>query len=376
MPEDLGNVLILYLEPTPYVAGLVDQLRCVWRGRLVVCYVASDLSQSWGLEVHGNDVLILPAQRWHAISVIWRYFRSGRFQLVHLAGWGHPVLLATLVLARLYGIPVAVESDTPTTKAILEWRTRLRRFGHPFLFKIPSVFLPGGSRQAAYLQHYGVDDGRIRIAQMTVDVDAIRAHVAGVDPLRRRAVRQLFGIASDATLFLYVGRLEKHKGLNTLIAAFRRVSSVRSGLALQLVGDGSQRGALEHAARDCPGLHLAGRLAGLELLDAYAAADVFVLPSLFEPWGLVVNEAMAAGLPVIASDRVGCIDDLVRPEETGLVVEAERSDVLADAMERLVHDAGLRARLGAAASRLISSWTLENEAHNVTAAWQSVMVES
>jgi glycosyltransferase involved in cell wall biosynthesis len=295
---------------------------------------------------------------------------------VHLAGWGHPVLLVTLLIARLYGIPVAVESDTPLSKDHLDWQTRLRRLGHRFLFQMPSVFLPGGSRQAAYLKHYGVDDERIRIAQMTVDVEAIRAHVAGVDAARRLTVRNVLGVESDVTLFLYVGRLEEHKGLTSLVEAFQRVSSARSGLALLLVGDGAQREALAQAAPGCPGLRLAGRLDGKALLDAYAAADVFVLPSRFEPWGLVVNEAMAAGLPVIVSDRVGCIDDLVRPEETGLVVEAERSDALAVAMERLAADADGRARLGAAASGLIAGWTLENEAINVSAAWQSVMVET
>lgn len=374
--EALGNVLMLYVEPTPYVFGLIRRLRHGWGDRLVVYYLACNLSQSWGLEASGDDSLLLPEQRLQAVKVLWRFIRSGRCRLVHLAGWGHPLLLVTLILARLYGIPVAVESDTPLTKEDLGWRARLRRLGHPTLFRMPSVFLPGGTRQAAYLRHYGVDEGRIRIAQMTVDVDAIRAHIAGVDASRRRTLREVLGVQSDMTLFLYVGRLEEHKGLTVLITAFRQVSSVLPGSALLLVGDGAQREDLEQSARDCLGLHFAGRLDGSALLDAYAAADVFVLPSRFEPWGLVVNEAMAAGLPVIVSDRVGCIDDLVLPEETGLVVEAERIDALAVAMERLAADADVRVRLGTAASRLITGWTLDNEAFKISAAWQSVMIKS
>ena len=90
-------------------------------------------------------------------------------------------------------------------------------------------------------------------------------------------------------------------------------------LCLAVAGDGSLRAHVEAIAAkpDCRVTYL-GRLSGDDVLRSYLAADLLVLPSLFEPWGLVINEAMACGLPVIVSDRVGCADDLVRPAETGL----------------------------------------------------------
>jgi glycosyltransferase involved in cell wall biosynthesis len=112
-----------------------------------------------------------------------------------------------------------------------------------------------------------------------------------------------------------------------------------------------------------------GRLAGEELLSAYCAADVFVLPSRFEPWGLVVNEAMAAGLPVVASIRVGCVDDLIDGRDTGVVYNFADPEGLFDALHKLLCDVDGVRRMGSNARRLISSWTLRAEAERVVTAW-------
>ena len=94
---------------------------------------------------------------------------------------------------------------------------------------------------------------------------------------------------------------------------------------------------------------------------------------MFEPWGLVVNEAMAAGLPVIASERVGCVDDLVVDGKTGVVIGADSPSSLAKAMTRLADDAPLRQAMGVAARQRISSWTIEAEAKIVVGAWHRAL---
>ena len=143
----------------------------------------------------------------------------------------------------------------------------------------------------------------------------------------------------------------------------RRSGDLRRKLAdvsLLIAGDGSLREWIEQQA--APPIYYLGRLSGESVWEAYAASDIFVLPSHFEPWGLVVNEAMASGLPVIATDRVGCVDDLVRHGVTGLIVPAEAPDQLLSAMKSLANDPGARRRMGAQAKELIADWTLENAA--------------
>jgi glycosyltransferase involved in cell wall biosynthesis len=90
----------------------------------------------------------------------------------------------------------------------------------------------------------------------------------------------------------------------------------------------------------------------------YDLCDAFVLPSVHEPWGLAVNEAMASGRAVVVSDEVGCQPDLVRDAETGLVFRARDAQSLADCLRRLL-DAGLRERLAAAGRAHVAGWDFE-----------------
>jgi glycosyltransferase involved in cell wall biosynthesis len=172
--------------------------------------------------------------------------------------------------------------------------------------------------------------------------------------------------AQAGTKFLFVGRPAPEKGLAVLIDAWRAAGLQPPDGALVLVGVGA---ALDSIAT---GGSLPLRDAGIfgldavgpsELRDMYAAADVLVLPSVRtrtfrEPWGLVVNEAMNRGLPVIASDAVGAVaGGLVRDGFNGLVVPAGDSGALAAAIGRLASDPALRARLGKAAAEDVRAYS-------------------
>jgi glycosyltransferase involved in cell wall biosynthesis len=207
---------------------------------------------------------------------------------------------------------------------------------------------------------------------MTVDVCAIRRFCADKKNIRR-AARQSWGMSAEERIVIYVGRLEAYKGVNVLLSAFARAIQGENDLRLAIVGDGSLRPRVEAlAARPDKRIIYLGRLCGNDVLRAYVAADVLVLPSLSESWGLVINEAMACGLPVVVSDRVGCIEDLVRPGETGLVVGADGESELSAAIMWLLRDSCARSRMGRAAEMLISNWTLAREAQNVVSAWNEI----
>ena len=124
----------------------------------------------------------------------------------------------------------------------------------------------------------------------------------------------------------------------------------------------------------CPSINIIHVNGGnnTQKFKAFAAADIFcsLSDNIQETFGITPIEAMAAGLPVIVSDRVGCIDDLVNDEETGLIVKSDLPEALFCAMARLASYPILRSRMGEAAERLICHWTLENEASNVLAAWR------
>jgi glycosyltransferase involved in cell wall biosynthesis len=160
---------------------------------------------------------------------------------------------------------------------------------------------------------------------------------------------------------VFTGRLSREKGLIALIEAWRESGLDRQGATLVLVGPGPER-ARAGATRT---MRFVGPATPAEVRNFYGGADVVVVPSIRtrtfrEPWGLVANEAMNQGLPVIATDAVGAVaGGLVRHERNGLVVPAGDTRALARAIQRLHDDPELRARLGAQGREDVRAYTAE-----------------
>jgi glycosyltransferase involved in cell wall biosynthesis len=152
---------------------------------------------------------------------------------------------------------------------------------------------------------------------------------------------------------VFVGQLEPHKGVRELLAAFARIPDL--DIELRVVGEGSLADEVAAAARHDPRIRLLGRVPQTDLGAVLAAGRCLVVPSVTtrwfrETWGLVVNEAMTVGLPVIASDAVGAAAaGLVSDGRNGYVVGERDLDALAARMRRLALDRPLALRLGAAA---------------------------
>jgi glycosyltransferase involved in cell wall biosynthesis len=188
-----------------------------------------------------------------------------------------------------------------------------------------------------------------------------------ISPERRAHVRMHAGIADDAFMALFVGRLEREKGVRVLLEAWRR-ANLGDGATLALAGDGPLR---EEVERGGPGIEALGFVPRDHLPSLYAAADALVLPSIrtetfLEPWGLVVNEAMHQGTPAIVSDAVGAAaGGLVQDGRNGLVAPQGDAEALAARLRSLALNPGLRDGLGAAARQDVAAFTY--------AAWVSGM---
>jgi glycosyltransferase involved in cell wall biosynthesis len=151
--------------------------------------------------------------------------------------------------------------------------------------------------------------------------------------------------------YLYVGRLVEEKGLRYLVEAIRHVPHTR----LLLAGEGPLREELE-ATAPADRVRLYGHLDWSELQALYREADALVFPSLYDVWGLVVNEALAHGLPVIATDQVGAVDDLIEDGVNGLVVPSRSVRALAAAMRDMATWDAERRDRGAALGREKVAW--------------------
>lgn len=273
-----------------------------------------------------------------------RLAASGRYRAVVCGSAGRVALPAAWRGARRAGIPFVLWTalwEHPRTAAHrLAGAPLLRR-----LYRDADAVVTYGPHVTAFVLAHGAR----AIAEAPQAVDAAFWGATAPDP-RRPAP---FSAIS-------VGRAARYKGEPELLAAWAASGLRPPAAALELAGD---RG--EDAGPLPPGVLALGRQQPEQLRNLYAGADVLVMAAIAtrahkEPWGLVANEAMSQGLPVIATDAVGAAaGGLVRDGRTGLVVPAGDSDALAGALARLAADEALRRRLGAQARRHVSAYTFD-----------------
>lgn len=366
------KILMIFIEPTPYILDLLEKGFENIDEKCDVVFLTQNLTQNWALQSRIKKYLVCPSKK-QILKLYVDVILRRRYRLVHVAGWSNPYILLMIFMSRLFLYPVTVESDTQLNSQLSVWKKAIKKYCYPLLFKFPACFLPGGTRQAKYLMHYGVRSKKIKHAQMTVDVEYIQNYVKNISTLDREKLRIQCGVKKDDLVFLFVGRLLDWKGLRELIAAFESLEECNA--RLWIVGDGQLVDEVNIASQKNASIHYLGRVSGDLLWRIYHAADVFVIPSHYEPWGLVVNEAMAAGLPVIATENVGCIDDLVLNNHQGLIVPAKNVQSVLDAMNFMLKNSTKKLQMADNASKIIQSWTLKNEAGNMASVWESVVME-
>ena len=270
---------------------------------------------------------------------------------------GRFALPLTYLIARVRGIRFVLWTGIWVTL-----QTRFHRLIFPitrWIYRHADAVVVYGDHVARYLVQQGVGTEKIFVAAHAVDNSFYSRRVSSEEKRRARA---MLGSRGEK-IVLYLGRLERTKGLEYLISAFAQ-SHVTDSL-LVIAGSGSMSDelvALARAEHVEAKTRFIGYVAPSDALPFYALADVFVLPSITGPygrelWGLVVNEAMNQGVPVIATDAVGAAaGGLVQSGVNGLVVPERNVPLLARAIEQILTDDRLRAKLGNNARQTIALW--------------------
>jgi len=212
-----------------------------------------------------------------------------------------------------------------------------------FISECDAFVVPGCS-SSLYLQHYGVPPIKIFTAPNAVDIErfyeiAIQARSSA------RSIRARRGLPSR--YFLFSGRLVPEKGIFDLVDAYESLGpSIREHIGLVFAGDGPSFGKLQRYTGKLGNVHLLGFLQRDDLARVMAFATGLVLPTHSDTWGLVVNEAMACGLPVVVSRVAGCAADLVQDGWNGFIVNPRERHNLTDVLARLAGDERLCSRMG------------------------------
>ena len=297
-----------------------------------------------------------------------------RFDALLVHGHMYFSYLLGVFAAKAMGIPVFMRCDTHLllrrSRLKLAMREPIMRF---FYKHLCDRCLPVGTRNRAFYLAHGVRQDQLFDVPFTVD-NAYFTQATAPFKAHVQDTRAELGLPTDKPLILYASKLTPRKRPGDLLAAFRMLCEGGVEAALVFVGSGE----LEQGLRDqvrrhkLPDVYFAGFQNQSELPKFYAVADVFVLPSENEPWGLVINEAMCAGLPIVASEEIGAVPDLVQDSYNGFRFRAGDVRHLAVCLEKLVTDESVRGSMGEKSLEIIRAWDLEQNVQGVLAALRSL----
>ncbi len=249
-----------------------------------------------------------------------------------VGGYNHLTMLSAIHWAIRSATPYYLMSETYYRQVANPVRQLVKQRLVRWVVRHMAGGFPTGRFAADYLARYGADPDRLVIVPNVPDVQRLQSQ-AGELRERQGAIRRQQGVPDDRKVVLFVGRLIVKKNAEHLLRAFAS-AGVREFADLVIVGDGPLRGQLEtlsHELGIADITHFLGFVQPGQISQCYAMADLFVLPSA-ETWGVVVLEAVASGLPVIVSDRVGCHPDVVTGPAIGDVFPLGDVHALADAL--------------------------------------------
>jgi glycosyltransferase involved in cell wall biosynthesis len=290
-----------------------------------------------------------------------------KFDAFVINGWVVKSCLQGLRACRRQRVPCLVRGEANDLRPRAWWKRLLQRqLVHQY-----AGCLAIGKANAEFYRRRGVPAARMFSAPYCIENSRF---AAADDPARTAAARRRWGIAENAVCFLSSGKLIDKKHPCELIAAFKACST-NAPMHLLIVGDGPLRAECERLAVGSPHpITFAGFLNQGDILEAYAAADCLVLPSdAGETWGLVVNEAMAAGRPAIVSDLVGCAADLVTPQQTGLVFPFGNWPALSSQLAEAASDRDRLRRWGITAKNRIEHYSPLVAAQGISHAVQTLL---
>ncbi|MBI5401681.1 glycosyltransferase family 4 protein [Candidatus Wolfebacteria bacterium] len=296
--------------------------------------------------------------------------RKNKYDAVLIFGWNSFTNWLAFLTAFIFKIPVMLRGENPLNQELLKskWKIKIKRIILGSLFKHISYFLYIGEENKKFYKYYGVPEKKLIFVPYAIDNE--RFMKAGKSlGTQRELLRNKIGIGDNDIIILFVGKLIGKKCPMDLLKAYHKLTTYNLQLTTHLifVGDGALRPELEKYCKEnnLESVHFTGFKNQTELPEYYAMSDIFVLPSgEGETWGLVVNEAMCFGLPVIVSDRVGCGPDLVKQEENGYIFPIGNIEELAKKLE-VVFDKIKMKKFGEKSLNIINNYNYEDDIKSI-----------
>ena len=340
------QVAVIWIDWYPYHVARFRGLVSAFAGKVAGLELVGGVGVHTGLKFREELPADLPVKTlmpnvsWREANhlrlarLVWRELSQLKPRLVLVPGYYTLPGIAAAIWARVHGADSVLMTESCAFDHLRTgWREQLKSFGLHALF---SWAVTGGRAHVAYLRQLGFPLERVTGFYDVVDNSFFRD---GCARLREKpgAGRAELGLG-ESPYFLYVGRMAEEKNVATLLSSWIAYRRAGGSWPLMLVGEGPESETLRTWAAACPfagDVIFAGLRSSAELLPFYAFAGCFVLPSSREPWGLVVNEAMAAALPILVSNRCGCAADLLAEGVNGFSFEPLNGTRLSTLLHRM-----------------------------------------
>ena len=253
-------------------------------------------------------------------------------------------------------IPVYFRGDS----TVLHQPDLLKKIGRKILLRwvyqhVDRAFYVG-SHNKAYYKSFGLKEKQLAFAPHAIDNERFEKNSHNQE--YRKSRREALGIATTDTVFLYAGKLDENKNVGLLAAAFTRLT--HPDIHLMIAGSGPEEVRLKTNFATNPKIHFLPFHNQEEMPALYGMADVFVLPSKAETWGLAINEAMACGKAIIASTGCAAATDLVQEAINGYVFKSDSIEDLLAKLKLIMEDNDKLASMGRASQEIISNWNFEH----------------
>ena len=339
------------------------------------------------------DVPLLNGYRYEFLPAIgrtdrlsfWRPFnyglgkrlKAGQFDALWVHGYARWTHWVAMIMAKTQGTHVMVRDDATL---VGRQRSLAKRMAKRVLFLWLNIlcdrFLAIGTMNREYYRRHGIGKEKISLVPYAVNNAFFQAESVAA-AASREELRASLGLEKGRLVILYVGKMTKTKRPADLLESYIRLSpdgNSEPGPYLLLIGDGEIRQSLEKRASELSwnSIKFLGFKNQTELPRYYDLCNVLVLPSLYENWGLVVNEAMNAGRAVIVSDRVGCGPDLVKNGENGYIFRARSVDDLHQALHEVTADSDRCRLMGQKSLKTINDWSFDEDLEGLKAALRSL----
>lgn len=299
-----------------------------------------------------------------------------RFDVVLLNGYMHRFARQLVSMKRRFGYRIVLRGEftdvTETPRAW--WKQALRDSYLRWFYRRVDHFCPIGSESVDHLGKRGIPASRTTLTRYAVDDSLIERQKTDFP---RDAAREALGLSPETLLFLFSGKLIPRKQ-PLLLAKAAAALAGNPRFAVCYLGSGEQLPAVEALLRPLLGERLLtpGFVNQSQLGRYFAASDVFVLPSAYDTWGLVVNEAMHWGLPCVVTDKTGCHRDLVEPGETGFVHRWDSAAELQAHLQTFLDHPGLSIRMGANALEKIEPFRIARTVEDLLTAVRATAMHS